>query len=351
MNDATGVLGRLFPKSTLDDLIPLSREALEALLNESHAGAHGPSAAATSTAGGSSLSPQSARVSGYSQSTGGAFEYYESGENLEGAEAVADDVNALSLRQGRTSSYVGPSSATSGLRALLKIASDFRLARPEQGNPQESSVYPRPSPIQVAEPAAELATEPAAVARVVCSPQRLVDAYFYHIHPSTPILDERYFRSTFESNERDDSAWLALLHMVFALGTIACTKSDSNEDIYHYKIAKSHLGLDSFGSGHIETLQALILMAGWYLQYRNRPNMASAIMGAIFRMANALSLHRELPGEETPHNRRERELRRRIWWSIVVLDAGEATTLGRVANTNLFDLKVKPPRNIDDLVS
>jgi hypothetical protein len=183
------------------------------------------------------------------------------------------------------------------------------------------------------------------------NPLNLIDAYFQRIHPPTPILDETLFRVTFELGERKDSPWMALQYMVFALGSIAYTTSDSNEDIYYYRIAKSHVSLDSFGNGHIETLQALALMAGWYLHYRNRPNMASAIMGAVFRMANALGLHRELPGEDISEDKQKRELRRRIWWSLVVLDTGEGSTLGRVSNTTIFNSEVKIPSNIDDKLS
>lgn len=186
--------------------------------------------------------------------------------------------------------------------------------------------------------------------RVARDHRELIDNYFTHVHPVTPILEEAAFRETFESGKCQDPAWFALLNMVFALGTIAATTSDSNDDIYYYNVAKSYIGFDSFGSGHLETLQALILIAGWYLHYRNRPNMASAILGAVFRMAYALGLHRELPcGEGTP-NAKQRELRRRIWWSLVVLDTNETTTFGRISNRPIFEFAVNLPRNIDDKV-
>jgi hypothetical protein len=107
------------------------------------------------------------------------------------------------------------------------------------------------------------------------------------------------------------------------------------------------VGFDGFGSGHLETLQALMLMAGWYLHYRNRPNMASAILGAVFRMAYAVGLHREWPGNDE----KQAEQRRRIWWSLVVFDTGESITFGRVASGHLFNLSVNVPKNIDDKVN
>ena len=338
LEDATNILKRLFPTSSLDELSCLSRESLIALLDD----AHHPSIVDTSSTDVCSVSPESTYISCTSKSPA-VFEYNESVENLEGPEAVADDVNSLSLRSDRTSSYVGASSATAGLRVLLNIAPNFKLATRNPAAPAGSPDSGVCGPSQ--------ATRPGAVPRALRDPRSLVGAYFQRIHPTTPILDKTLFLTTFESGERKDSPWLALQYMVFALGSIAYTTSDSNEDIYYYKIAKSHVSLDSFGSGHIETLQALTLMTGWYLHYRNRPNMASAIMGAVFRMAHALGLHRELPGEETIQDRQKRELRRRIWWSLVVLDTGEGSTLGRVSNTNIFDSEVKIPSNLDDNLS
>ena len=252
-------------------------------------------------------------------------------------------MNSLYLRPDRKSSYVGASSATAGLRILLKIAPNLRFRNTKLA-PEAVSVE---SQIDISSQLPVKSSAPCAPRE----PRSLIDAYFRHVHPTMPILDEFHFRATFASNQRKDSTWLALLYMVFALGSIAYTTSDSNEDIYYYRIAKSHVGLDSFGSGHLETLQALTLMGGCYLHYRNRPNMASAIMGAVFRMAHALGLHKELPGEETEQDRQQRELRRKIWWTLVVLDTGEGTTLGRVSKTNLFDSEVKIPRNYDDTLS
>jgi hypothetical protein len=49
--------------------------------------------------------------------------------------------------------------------------------------------------------------------------------------------------------------------MVFALGSIGHTTSDSNKDVYYYKTAKFHVGFNGFGNGKIKTLQALTLIA------------------------------------------------------------------------------------------
>lgn len=107
------------------------------------------------------------------------------------------------------------------------------------------------------------------------------------------MVDEVHFRTTFREmeNKPPDPAWLALFNMVLAIGIIAACKSKENGHINFYKHAKQLLGMDAFGSGRLEALQALILMGGYYLHYMNQPNEAHAITGAAFRMALAMGLH------------------------------------------------------------
>ena len=179
--------------------------------------------------------------------------------------------------------------------------------------------------------------------------QRLIDAYFAQVHVFAPLVHEPTFRSQFLTQSRADSPWMALLYMVFALGSVASSTSDSEEDLIYYRAAQAHLGLESFGSGQMETLQALILMGGLYLHYRNRPNMASAIMGAVTKIAFGLGLHRGLHDEFT-RRRTETEIKRRTWWCIFALDSWGSITLGRPHTAvNKYDAKL-PGNFIDDQV-
>lgn len=129
--------------------------------------------------------------------------------------------------------------------------------------------------------------------------------------------------------------------MVLALGSIGTTRTESREHLTYYHAAKSHLDLEGLGNKSIETLQSLILMAGWYNHYRNPPNLASALLGAAFRMAYALGLHKELPNSMQFNE--HQELRRKIWWNLVVFDASEAVTLARTLDTQIFETEVLSP--------
>ncbi|KAJ5364024.1 uncharacterized protein N7496_009737 [Penicillium cataractarum] len=253
--------------------------------------------------------------------------------------SVEDDVNALSLSTDRRSSFVGILSVAAAIRALTSILPTQLVDR---------------KPTMQKSPPSEMENSPSAIPltipyRVISysDEQRLIDAYFATIHVFVPIIHEPSFRNKYlTSRGSQDRSWLALLNMVLALGSIATSPGDSDEDFEYYHLAQQYLSLESFGSGRLETLQALVLMGGQYLHFRNRPNMASAIIGACYRIASGLGLHLKLPEDAEGKLSLQEEVKRRNWWAIYVLDTWGSTTLGRpsVALSSLVDA----PKNILD---
>lgn len=234
----------------------------------------------------------------------------------------ADDVNALSLNMDRQASYLGASSIKAALMVMLKVQPALR-----------NSLTP---PLNSVEMASNLpvikqrSIVPKDTSRVPWSwkGQTLIDAYFKRIHVFIPMLDEAAFRSDYLEGQRHDAPWLALLNMVFAMGSIVAMKSDDFNHINYYNRAMEHITIDAFGSSHIETVQALAIIGGYYLHYINRPNMANAVVGAAIRMASALGLHRESLVQGTS-DVGAAETRRRTWWSLFCLDTWATTTMGR----------------------
>ena len=268
------------------------------------------------------------------------FQWDESSDHLR--EVVTDDVNGLALSSNKKSSFLGLSSVPAAVKVLVKalpspVVEDLPSSTSRQNDPMWTISLP------------EVIQGNSAQDLPYHEGQRLIAAYFTHVHVFAPMIHEQTFRVTYLSNERTDSSWLALLNMVFAMGSVAASGSDSDQDIIFYQRAKQHLGLESLGSGHMETLQALTVMGGMYLHYRNRPNLASALLGAALRIACSLGLHREFNGEESPLST-EREVNRRTWWSIFVLDSWGSTTLGRPLMSDENSTQI-PKNMIDDRVS
>lgn len=311
---AQGVLARLFPKSSLVDLQSRSRQQLLDLLDAqespSSPGRHPtPTRLDTPTIAILELDPPSQEFI-WDETVGGRLE----------ALPGEDDVNGMAaLFEKRNHSYLGVSSVPTILRVLVHTSPQLRQALCTE--PRRSSfTFPAPS-----------STLQAGYAETSETP--LIDAYFRTVHGVTPMIDELEFRQHRAQGGTSDKAngpWLALFNMVLTLGYIAANDDTTPGHTFFFERAAQHLDITCFASGNLYTLQALILFAGYYLHYLNRPNMASAIIGAAHRMALALGLH-QTPANAgcTVDNRRRADARLLTWWCLFCVDTWAGTTLGR----------------------
>ncbi|KAK3725398.1 hypothetical protein LTR37_000368 [Vermiconidia calcicola] len=245
--------------------------------------------------------------------------------------AISDDVNGLSLSD-KQSSYVGISSISAALKVIFKTTPMARAAVAQSYT--ETAVRSRSNtpPSYTCDPDPNWLPPPDVG-------HRLIDSYFNHVHVLMPMIDEDQFWHTYLYGERKDPSWLALLNMVMAFGSLSKSTCDSEEHIAYFQRARKHLDLETFGSGNLLVLQALGILAGYYLHWLNRPNEANCLMGATLRMATALGLHREYtdghpPGSSGGWPRQTGhevpvEIKRRTWWSLFCLDAWGSTTTGR----------------------
>jgi hypothetical protein len=347
VQDYQTVFSKLFGDASVKSVIDLPRESLLDLLNEQKELGNlkqetSPQNHPTLPSPLSSTATTDAihRLETLEDRPAEGFEWDESSDHLR--EVVEDDVNGLALSSNRKSSFLGLSSVPAAVKVLAKaLPSPSIEDMPSFSARQNEQLWTISLP--------EALQSNSAQGLPYHEGQRLIDSYFTHIHVFAPMIHEQTFRVTYLSNERTDSSWLALLNMVFAMGSVAASGSDSDQDIIFYHRARQHLGLESLGSGHMETLQALTLMGGMYLHYRNRPNLASALLGAAIRIACSLGLHREFHSDESPLNI-EREVNRRTWWSIFILDSWGSTTLGRPLTCDENGTEI-PKNMIDDRVS
>ncbi|KAK4152773.1 lactose regulatory protein LAC9 [Chaetomidium leptoderma] len=334
LEECRSILRRLYPHQEVQALLPLSRQELLHLLDRptidtSVGGLPSPPINTSPISDlGSPMMPKSENL--LEQLPSRDTEWDEERRGRDPIPAEADDINALSLSVDRQSSYLGASSIKAALMVMLKVQPSLRntLAAPLSGV-EMSHNFPAVRQKSTSSPSSAQ-KDPQ---RIPWSwkGQTLIDAYFKRVHVFVPMLDESTFRADYLEGQRTDSPWLALLNMVFAMGSIAAMKSDDYNHINYYNRAMEHLPLDAFGSSHIEMVQALALIGGYYLHYINRPNMANAVLGAAIRMASALGLHRESLAQSgsSGNDLLAAETRRRTWWSLFCLDTWATTTMGR----------------------
>ncbi|SMQ47401.1 unnamed protein product [Zymoseptoria tritici ST99CH_3D7] len=323
------LFARLFPSKELENILTMSREGLVNL-------------AVTLPA--AKLSPPSAEAPDRNQVKSETVES-ETADSLEALEqapeqdstsgesrklhakiqAISDDVNGLSLSIDKASSYTGVSSINAAMKVILKTA-PFAWAFISQpsaqtSNPSRATTPPPhvrdPDPYYL--PSADVG-------------EKLIESYFKYVHVQMPMVDEEQFRHGYLYGTRRDPAWLSLLNMVFALGSLASSTCDNEEHIAFFQRARKHLIAESFASSSLFVLQAFGLLSGYYLHWLNRPNEAIAIMGGTLRMATALGLHREY-GHGKPDKGTGGEIsadiRRRTWWTLYVLDSLGSLSTGR----------------------
>jgi hypothetical protein len=360
LEECRSILKRLYPTRDAQSLLPLSRQELISLLDRPQLAPsqRSPTGSNSNTSPVSqefqspldaSASDDDRSLAHLEQIPSQDTEWDEERRNRDPIPAEADDVNALSLSVDRQSSYLGATSIKAAFLVMLKVAPALRsFLAPSNTTNKQLSASNHPTP----RPGSSVTVKQLSSISWSSEGQTLIDAYFNRVQIFIPMLDEPSFRADYLGGRRNDPPWLALLNIVFAMGSIVATKSDDHSHINYYARAKEHLGIDTFGSGHLETLQALTLMGGYYLHYINRPNMANAILGAALRMACAMGLHRESLPEPGNANAMVIEQRRRTWWGLFCLDTWASTTLGRPSMGRWGPgISIHPPEGTHDPVS
>ncbi|KAI0887588.1 fungal-specific transcription factor domain-containing protein [Annulohypoxylon maeteangense] len=193
-----------------------------------------------------------------------------------------------------------------------------------------------------------------------------ISLFWQSFHTTLPVIDEVAFKEHYQSlwetssGERKPSA---LVDIVIALcmqygmaqqsgtgqaNSIAPSpKSDSNganntsiAGRWHYQRCQRLL-TNELESPTVFTLQCHILSTV-YLCAGSFPNMADSTCTLAVRTAYMLGLHLDPPEETSP---RERELRKRLWWTLYILESKISMKLGRPFLLDHSDTTCSLPRD------
>ena len=164
-----------------------------------------------------------------------------------------------------------------------------------------------------------------------CQPpneETYVDAYFMNYHPGHPVIHQPTFRAELNARALNPPslAWQILHKALMAMGEWTLGNVHSNTDLDLYHQAKDLLQKVSLmEAGNLTLLQALLLLSD-FAQKRGMPDAGLQYLSVAVRMAIGLGLHRESP--ELYSTVFEREMRRRVWWTIYIFDSCAAKTFG-----------------------
>ncbi|KAF7906396.1 hypothetical protein EAF00_000675 [Botryotinia globosa] len=178
----------------------------------------------------------------------------------------------------------------------------------------------------------------------------LVRSFFDHVHPDFMLFRRRSFEQRYESmwsqlgNQVQDfePGWLCSILMVLVLGAQIIEPQDDLylQMIHNYKTwVQSRVSQLQYTSTLVN-IQALLLLH-MYLHNMSERNAAWTMLGAVVRMAMTLGMHRE--GGNKNLDPSEIEVRRRVWWTIYVLEQNSCTILGRPSSIDDTEVTIKYP--------
>ncbi|OIW22873.1 hypothetical protein CONLIGDRAFT_694810 [Coniochaeta ligniaria NRRL 30616] len=162
----------------------------------------------------------------------------------------------------------------------------------------------------------------------------LIEAFFVKVHRDFPIFHRAIFQTSYESMwstmPETDPAWLMTLYMVFVLALETTADNGSTQRRLAAQsryLAKAKTFLPEVIAGcTLSHIQALMLYCLQMHISRER-NASWNITGASIRIAVAIGLHRN--GVNPKCSPLERELRKRVWWTIYAFERLECSSLGR----------------------
>lgn len=172
--------------------------------------------------------------------------------------------------------------------------------------------------------------------------QYFLDRYWQSYHTVFPILDEANFKEHYTSlwtkpnRERKSSALVDIMLALCIQDTSATAGDHQSPDNaldgdaavpshYRYYQRCRTLLVPELEDPTISTLQCQLLCTS-YLYSRMLQNTADSTCAHAVRIAYMLGLHME-PPDSLPD--RERELRKRLWWTLYVLETKISMKLGR----------------------
>lgn len=345
MSTSKAILQRLFPGHPLHELASLTREHLVGRIQDGPSPASAGAPVADPKEQDSQDGDKDAQDDARSLEQLQAFPESETAapsrpQSPRATHGVTDDINALALSVGRARSYLGVSSVVAVLRIILFLDPDSKaFASSSSTNTNNGRVTLSREASEggklhrdPGDPSSALSPQPSRQL-TMWDEVPAINAYFTYVHPQIPLLDEEDFRDCYVTRKRSDTRWRLLSNAVFAMGSTVANTAEDKAHLLFYERAREHMALETFGSASLETVQALAILGGMYLHYIQQPNLANFLVGATFRMATTLGLHRDYSesasASRLPNFSHTAELRRRTWWSLCSLDACNSNFLGR----------------------
>ncbi|KAH8431629.1 fungal specific transcription factor domain-containing protein [Aspergillus melleus] len=150
-----------------------------------------------------------------------------------------------------------------------------------------------------------------------------IRSYFSTYHLLYPFVHEASFMWQYReiSSVAHHTAWPILSNMVVAMGAWSTGEDSCNMNMIYSERAKNCLKqISVLDKGNVTLLQALLLLSA-YNEKRGNPKESWNFLGLAVRMSIGLGLHRESTYTSSSQSLLEKEIQRRVWWSVYCTDS------------------------------
>ncbi|TDL29327.1 hypothetical protein BD410DRAFT_758089 [Rickenella mellea] len=288
-----------------------------------------------------------------------------SGSGKKADDEVSDSFGQLALDEHGHLRWIGGSSTMALIQSFRQLTSSpLSRISPMEEDPHS----PGPSVNKLYFPASIFFGKVHALpgAEEVEYPERdladkLVDAYFTRLHYLLPVVDKPSFMNAYNhlmDNHADvglartQTAFVALVFAIFACAARIVDDDRLHEEssdeggtgmVYYERALILHY--ISHASIQIAHVQCFVLLSSFLCSVNCLPQ-AWLLVGQAVRMGQDLGLHR-LCGQLniTPI---DKQVRRKVWWSVYSLDRMLALALGRPLGVQDSDCDAEMPVELDD---
>ncbi|KAL1952520.1 hypothetical protein VTO42DRAFT_5097 [Malbranchea cinnamomea] len=170
----------------------------------------------------------------------------------------------------------------------------------------------------------------------------LVEAYFTHVNPGCPIIDEDMFMAQYRGRNPADPPSLLILQAILLVGAHVSRPRPARDTLKAAFFRRAKILFESRVERNRDLLVQAALLLTWHSDPVDDDVAANAHywVGVAARIATGLGMHRNAgPSMLVPHDKR---MWRRVWWILVQFDVMVSLQYGRPQAINLDDCDVQP---------
>lgn len=241
--------------------------------------------------------------------------------------------------------YLGPSSGLSMAENVSRIVHHSVGSRllPISGNGQQPGNVQETVQVKAAPPDDAKGSQ-------------ILNSYFLNMHMRLPFLDRtEILKLHAKRHEPPDNTPEAQygrfkLFMVYAIGAAILQTTDNDKSTLPNGYLLTALEFDSTSreSISIASIEAMLL----FVLYNLRSTSNSSVwymIGLAMRTCLDFGFHRESSYRKLPPH--ETELRRRLFWSVYLIERYTAWSMGRPFSVAEEEIDAEPPSNVDDSIT